>query len=81
MTSLSESFIHLDMTGAVKDIRRFNFVRKVRFIAKFNESEMLVPKLYLRCQSSLLPYKTILDTEFQLLFYRPILLFSTPYLR
>lgn len=43
MTSLSESFIHLDMTGAVKDIRRFNYVGKVRFIAKFNESEMLVP--------------------------------------
>lgn len=29
MTTLSESFIHLDMTGAVKDIRRFNYVRKI----------------------------------------------------
>lgn len=29
MTTLSESFILLDMTGAVKDIRRFNYVRKV----------------------------------------------------
>lgn len=29
MTSLSEAFVHLDMTGAVRDIRRFNYVKKV----------------------------------------------------
>lgn len=31
VTTLSESFILLDMTGAVKDIRRFNYVKKVRY--------------------------------------------------
>ena len=29
MTSLSEAFVHLDMTGAVRDIRRFNYVKTV----------------------------------------------------
>ncbi|OWF47289.1 F-box only protein 32-like [Mizuhopecten yessoensis] len=29
LTSLSEAFVHLDMSGAVKDIRRFNYVCKV----------------------------------------------------
>jgi hypothetical protein len=29
MTSLSEAFIHLDMTGASRDIRRFSYVKKV----------------------------------------------------
>ncbi|XP_046344698.1 F-box only protein 25-like isoform X1 [Haliotis cracherodii] len=29
LTSISEAFIRLDMTGAVKDIRRFNYVCKV----------------------------------------------------
>ncbi|KAL5017398.1 hypothetical protein ScPMuIL_006987 [Solemya velum] len=29
LTSLSESFVHLDLTGAVKDVRRFNYVLKL----------------------------------------------------
>jgi hypothetical protein len=29
LTSLSEAFIRLDMSGAVKDIRRVNYVCKV----------------------------------------------------
>ncbi|KAK3584572.1 hypothetical protein CHS0354_024618 [Potamilus streckersoni] len=29
LTSISEAFIHLDMTGACKDIRRFNYVCKL----------------------------------------------------
>lgn len=32
MTSLSEAFVHLDMTGAVRDIRRFNYVKKLMFL-------------------------------------------------
>lgn len=41
MTSLSESFIHLDMTGAVKDIRRFNYVRKIlQILLKESLAEM-----------------------------------------
>lgn len=32
MTSLSEAFVHLDMTGATRDLRRFNYVRKLMFL-------------------------------------------------
>ncbi|KAK3091779.1 hypothetical protein FSP39_022567 [Pinctada imbricata] len=29
LTSLTEAFIHLDMTGAARDLRRFNYVKKM----------------------------------------------------
>ncbi|VDI10811.1 F-box protein 25/32 [Mytilus galloprovincialis] len=36
VTTLSESFILLDMTGAVKDIRRFNYVKKILHVLLSN---------------------------------------------
>ena len=35
LISLSEALVRLDMAGAVKDIRRFNFVCKVRLVHNY----------------------------------------------